>query len=103
MRQASPNPYQGLLFADYPTKNGTAVSALARRNVTSDQVKEQITDQVNKRLQAKIERQLVQMNPMARAVVSKTIEKTIKAAVNEAVDAIVFNDNDTSMAATSSS
>jgi len=95
MRQVSPQSYQGLFFVDYPTKNEADVNALARKNVTTDQVKDQIAHQVNTDLEPMIESKMANMNPVTRCLALKTIEKTINVAVYQAVDTVVLDDNNT--------
>ena len=99
MHRASPYSYQGLLFIDYPTKNSAQVSALARRNLTSDEVKEQIANQVNELLKPDIESKTADMNPMVHAAVYKAIET----AVNRPMNAIVLDDNNILLKTTSDS
>jgi hypothetical protein len=101
MRGASPQPYQGLLFVDYPTKNGPEVNALARKNVTSDQVKHQIAHQVYERLERTIEGKTAHLNPLARWITLQVIKNAIKVAVYRAVDTVVLDDRNASTTTTS--
>jgi len=101
MRKASPQPYQGLFWKDYPEKNERQVKALARKNVTSDQVKHQIAHQVKERLEPTIESKMADMNPCARCIAMKVIDNAITVAVAQAVDTVIPRDDNTPTTATS--
>jgi hypothetical protein len=97
MRDGGSSPYEGLLYADYPTKNGAHVNALARKNVASDDTKREIVDQVNKQMERKIDAKTEDMNPIERTAVRKAIgkavEKLVERSVDEAVNAAMNNTN----------
>jgi hypothetical protein len=101
MRQASPHRYQGLLWEDFPEKNEPQVKALARKNVTSDQVKHQIAHQVKERLEPTIESKMANMNSCARCIAMRVIDTAITVAVAQAVDTIIPKDDNTPTTATS--
>jgi hypothetical protein len=90
MHDASPKPYQGLFYVDYPEKNRTKINDLARQIVASDEIKKQIFDQVNEHLRERIESQIADMHPCLRTLTLNTIKTAIELAVDRAVDAIIF-------------
>jgi hypothetical protein len=93
MEKAAPKPYQNLLYADYPNKNGLRVNALAHKNVTSIDAKKRISDKVNKQLEPRINAETTHMNPAATTALHKAVEKTVEKAVDKAVDAVVIDTN----------
>ena len=50
MRRADPQPYLGLLFSEYPEKNGSIVKEMARRLISSDESKQKLIGQIQARL-----------------------------------------------------
>ena len=103
MCQVSPQPYQGLLWKDFPERNEPQVNALARKNVTSVQVKHQIAHQVKERLQPLIESKMTDINPCARCIAMKVIDTSITVAVAQAVDTIIPKDDNTPRTTTTTS
>lgn len=89
MKKANPKPYEGLLYSDYPEKNGLEVNKRARGAVTSKEAKSRLTDQVKEQLKPTITEKTKDMNPIVRAAVRKAIDQAIEKAVEKAVDGVV--------------
>jgi hypothetical protein len=99
MQRASPRPYEGLLYVDYPTRNRADVNDLARRRVISKRLKDEISEEVYRNLEPTIEDKTAGMNSIASWLAKKAAKKAINVAVSRAVDAIVLNDDNPSTTA----
>lgn len=89
MKKADPKPYEGLLYSDYPEKNGPQVNKRARETVTSKEAKTRLTDQVKEQLKPTITDKTKDMNPVVRAAVRKAIDQAVEKAMEKAVDGVV--------------
>jgi hypothetical protein len=85
MKKAAPEPYENLLYVDYPDKNEARVNALACKKVTSDEAKKRICDQINEEIQPEVEAKTAEGGPMAQMAARKAAEKTVEKLVDEAV------------------
>jgi hypothetical protein len=86
MESAAPERYLGLSFADYPGVNGPAVDEMARRLVTSNDVKQRLIDQINDRIESSFQSQTADWNPSSQEAARSDIKIFIEKHVNEAFD-----------------
>lgn len=84
MREAAPEPFENLLFSDYPDKNGSKVHEMTVKNAILENMKNQMVDEINQQIKQKLD-----AIPNMPHLVREAIYKAIKEAVNKAVDAAI--------------
>ena len=87
MRSAWPQTYLGLLYSEYPEKNGSTVDEMARRLTTSDEAKSQLLDQIHERLETE---KIVHWDASMPESTWAEVKYFISQATHNAINRLVF-------------
>lgn len=88
MSRSAPSPYLGLVFSDYPDVNGPTVNGMARKLVTSNEIKQRLIDQIDQRIESTFVSRTTDWKTSSRDAARPVVRVFIEKHVHEAFDRI---------------
>ena len=88
MQRAAPERYLGLLYSEYPGTNGPTVNQMARKTVTSTDVKQRLIDQVDKQIESSVRSRTADWDSSSREAARPVVRAFIEKCVNEEFNAV---------------
>ena len=90
MKAAAPERYLGLVYADYPEVNGRTVNEMARKGVTSTEVKQQVLARVEQGIASSIQSRTADWDESDRETAHETVTTYIEQQIQETFTNIEF-------------
>jgi len=91
MQNSSPQQYFGLLFSDYPEKNGLLVKEMARKEVTSEEVQQKLVNQINEQIDSIFQSRTANWNDGDKQAARTDVQNLIEKNVKEAFERVTFD------------
>ena len=91
MQNSSPQQYFGLLFSDYPEKNGLLVKEMARKEVTSEEVQQKLVGQINEQIDSTFQSRTANWNDGDKQAARTDVQNLIEKNVKEAFERVTFD------------
>lgn len=91
MKNSNPQQYFGLLYSEYPDKNGLVINNMAQKNVTSENVRSELVNQINDQIDSTFQSRTTDWNDADRDVARTDVLNIIEKSVNDAFDRVTFH------------